>query len=167
MAGFYVFGVPDGEQMSKCAENTRLFLQRFDVTNRTGIHKNTFYRKGNEAHYVFLVYPDNGAHFMDANGRSGSYFGMDFVLHGKYSINPIKIFNLLQETYNQYVKGNIIQEFPNGNKKWLISNLDENNDKIARDIAAGVQHLLQTRQDLNLAGELRPIAQTKQSAQHE
>ena len=37
------------------------FLQRFYVTNRTGIHKNTFYRKGNEAHYVFLVYSDNGA----------------------------------------------------------------------------------------------------------
>ena len=106
MAGFYVFGVPNGEQMSKCDENTRLFLQRFYVTNRTGIHKNTFYRKGNEAHYVFLVYPDNGAHFMDANGRSGSYFGMDFVLHGKYSINPIKIFNLLQETYNQ-IKSNV------------------------------------------------------------
>lgn len=168
MAGFYVFGVPNGEQTSKCDENTRLFLQRFYVTNRTGVYKNTFYRKGgNEAHYVFLVYPDKGAHFMDANGCSGSYFGMDFVLYGKYSTNPTKVFNLLQETYNQYVKDKVIQEFPNGNKKWLIDNLVANNYKIARDIAVGVQHLLQTRQDLNLAGELSLIAPTKQSLQHE
>ena len=104
MAGFYVFGVPRGEQMSKCDENTRLFLQRFYDSNRTGVHKKTFYRNGNETHYVFLVYPNDGAHFMDADGRSGSYFGMDFVLYGKYCTNPIKIFNLMQETYKQYVK---------------------------------------------------------------
>ena len=60
MAGFYVFGVPNGEQMSKCDENTRLFLQRFYVQNRNGVYKNTFYRKGGkETHYVFLVYPEN------------------------------------------------------------------------------------------------------------
>ena len=60
-----------------------------------------------------------------------------------------KVFDLLQATYDEYVKNKVIQEFPNGNKKWMHANLDANNDKIARDIAAGVQHLLQTRQDLN------------------
>ena len=29
MAGFFVFGVPHGEQMSKCNDDTRNFLQTF------------------------------------------------------------------------------------------------------------------------------------------
>ena len=49
----------------------------------------------------------------------------------------------------------------------MTANLDANNDQIARDIAKGVQTLLQTRQDLNLAGEIMPITTIKQSTQHE
>ena len=133
------------------------FLQTFYITDRNGIHRKMYRRPGNEMHYVFLVYPDSGTKFLAADGRPGSYFGMDFVMHGKYAGNLNKVFNLLQTTYDEYVKNKVIQEFPNGNKQWMYANLDANNDKIARYIAAGVEHLLQTRQELNLTGELFPM----------
>lgn len=167
MAGLFVFGVPKGEQTSKCDEKTKQFLSSFYLNNRTGIQRKMYRKPGNEMHYVLLVYPDAGAKFLDADGRSGSFFGIDFVMYGKYAGNPTKVFNMLQATYDEYVKNKVIQEFPNGNKKWMTANLDANNDEIAKNIATGVQHLLQTRREFNLAGEIFSLQATPKQIEHQ
>jgi hypothetical protein len=165
MAGFFVFGNPNGEQTSKCDDKTRNFLGSFYVPYRTGIHRKMYRRPGNEMHYVFLIYENPGEKFLDTNGRPGGFFGMDFVLYGKYAGNPTKVFNLLQAAYDEYVKNKVIYEHPNGTKQWMHANLDANNDKITSDIAAGIQNLLQTRQDLNLSGEIFPISPAQNQTQ--
>lgn len=167
MAGVFVFGVPKGEQISKCDEKTRQFLGTFYVPNRTGIHRKMYRRPGNEMHYVLLFYPNPGAKFLDADGRSGSYFGIDFVLYGKYAGNPTKVFDMLQATYDEFIKNEIIQEFPNGNKKWMTANLDANNDEIARYVGDKISHLLQTRREFNLSGEIFPIQSTQTQPQRQ
>ena len=156
MANLIIFGVPNGEQASKCDENTKKFLESFYIT-RTGTHKKMYTRRGNETHYVLLVYADSGTKFLDAGGRGNSYFGMDFILKNQYATNPNKIFDLLQATYNQYVKNKIIKEYPNGNKQWLYNNININNDKITKDVIDGINELIRTRPEFNLSGEIRSM----------
>ena len=74
MAGFFVFGNPNGEQTSKCDDKTRNFLGSFYVPYRTGIHRKMYRRPGNEMHYVFLIYENPGEKFLDTNGRPGGVF---------------------------------------------------------------------------------------------
>ena len=160
MANLTVFGVPMGEQHSKCDENTARLLQSF-YTSRTGIYRKIV-TKNNTTHYVYVVYGDPNKAFLDKNGRSGSYFGIDLALPNQYSGNPQKVFDLLQATYDQYVKNKIIKEHPNGNKQWMYSDLNIENDKIARYVVSGLQNIIKTNPELNIARDLRTIPSQQQ-----
>jgi hypothetical protein len=158
LANLVIFGIPYGQQTSVCDAKTAHFLEQFYV-KRHGIHTKAFSRPNGENHYVFLVYPDENNKFMDADGRTGSHFGMDLILKNQYSLNPERIYNLLREIYEHHIKGKVIQEFPNGNKKWIEKDLRANNDKIAQDAGEEMSKLIQTDPRFNFAGEIRNTAQ--------
>lgn len=152
MADLVIFGTPKGNQTSQCDADTQKLINTFSIP-RTGVHNKMFFRSNNTAHYVLLIYPNPNAKFISADGNENSMFGMDFILRNHTAVNPAKIFNLLQTTYEQYVKNKIIQESPNGDKKWLCNNIATPDNKIAQSINDGMQNLIKNNPEFqNLFG---------------
>ena len=63
-----------------------------------------------------------------------------------------------------------ISQITGNNKRppiWRFFILHMINDKIARNIATGVQHLLQTRREFNLAGEIFSLQATPKQMEHQ
>ena len=114
-------------------------------------------RPNNDVHYIFLVYENADHAFTDINGRDGSFFGMTLVFHNQYVTDTEKLKKLFQKTYDNYVKGKIINEFPNGNKRWMIRSLKNSNDKIATDVANGMNKLIKNYQEFNFSRDIQPL----------
>ena len=64
---------------------------------------------------------------------------------------------MFQATYDKYVKSKIIQEFSNGNKKWLIDDIDNKDDSIANMLASGFMELAKNNPELNIDKDIQPI----------
>lgn len=165
-AELIIFGTPYGEQTSVCDNATQNFLGRFYIPN-SGIQRKMYTKNKNETHLILLDYGKPGAGIMDSSGRSGGYFGMDFILRGQYAADPMRIFQLMTETYEKYVLNRFIQTFPNGNRKWLTNNLRADNDAIAKEISEKMQELSKARPELNLAGAVKPITPPAPQIQHD
>lgn len=157
-----IFGVPYGHQTSVCDDKTAEFLENNYINTRHGMHRKMFTRNKNETHYILLDYGEQGTKFIDVNGRAGSYFGMDLIMKNNYAADPMKVFKVLEETYKQYVTGKIIQEFPNGNKKWMFNDLRANNDQICTYVANGLKNLIETRPELNINNIIKPMTPPQQ-----
>lgn len=162
MAGFYVFGVPMGQSISKCDAKTNQFLEMFYIKD-TGTKMKIFQRPNGEIFYVFLKYAEPGKNFADFNNRGGSHFGMAFVLNNQQITNTQKLYNLFQATYDKYVKNKIIQEFPNGNKKWLVDTVDDKTDSVATMLANGFMDLAKNNPELNINQDIKPLQPTQQN----
>ena len=146
MAELIIHGVPLGHQVSKCDKKLYdLFGLFYDGSK--GIINNVS-RRGNDVIYSYLVYETPGANFSDFNGRTGSYFGMSLVLHGTYALNSSDMFRLLKATYDNFVKNKVIQEFPNGSRKWMYKQIDTPNDGIATYISKGMAQILKEHPEL-------------------
>ena len=142
--GIILHGVPDGHQVSKCDEQTSAFLSLF-YNNSKGIQTSIKRRPNNDVVYTYAVYGEPGHPFTDYNGRIGSYFAISLIFHNQYASDSNKIFNLLQATYDQYVKNEIIQESDNGVRKWMYRTLDIPGDKITEYVVKCIDRLIKRR----------------------
>lgn len=158
MANLVLFGVPYGFRTSKCKNEDAEFLGLFYVPNKPGTYLKVLRRPDNTIHYVFLMYEKPNAVFLDSNGRSGSFFGIDLSLKGQSITNTQVLSKLFQKIYDEYVKGKIIQEFPNGNRKYLINDFDNKNDTWATYVVNGMNTIMQQNPELNLGKYIQPLS---------
>lgn len=155
MAEILLFGVPHGQDISKTPNSdARNVLESFYDGRFTGVKTKTIRRPNNDVHYVFVIYEEPGKNFNDYNGRPGSHFGISLIFNNQYSTNPDKIFKLLQTVYDDYIKNKIIQEFPNGNKKWLYPAIS---NEIDTYVVKCLQYVLKTKPELNIWSDLQPL----------
>ena len=161
MAELIIHGVPNGHQVSKCDKDMVDFFGLF-YDNSDGI-KTKVSRKNNDVIYNYLVYGKTGANFGDYNGRPGSYFGMSLVFHNRCAVDSNQVFNLLKTVYDNYVKNKIIQESPNGARKWLYQNIETPGDEIATYLAKGMNQIIQVHPELTPKTQtLPPLQNLKQ-----
>lgn len=137
-----VFGVPKGFDSSQCDRKTRDFLMRFYAPHKPGITFKTIRLVDNTIYYILLIYENQGTVFTDVDNRTGSFFGISLSLYNEYFTNPEKIKNLLQDTYYKYVKNHIIEERPNGARRYKVSALNLPGDKIGYYVLNGMQELI-------------------------
>lgn len=142
MADLVIHGVTDGQDFSKCDDIAYTVCGNY-YTDAAGIKTDIKRLPDNRMVYSLLFYGEPDKKFVSYTGRSGSYFGMTLFLKNQQVTNPKDLFRMLLTTYNRYVKGKIIQEFPNGNKKWLVPTLRDANDTVATYIGNGFQQILQ------------------------
>lgn len=153
MAELYLFGVPLGFQNSACDADTANFLGLFyDGMNKNEMVLNITRRK-NKVFYSFLVNEKPGHSFCDINGRPGSFFGMSLVFDNRYVTDTERLKKMFLAAYNKYVKDQIIQEFSNGNRKWLTENMDT----AAKHVANGMQNLMRDVPELSLNNIVKPL----------
>ena len=57
---------------------------------------------------------------------------------------------LLQKTYEIYVKNKLVQEMPDGNRKFMVSDLKSPNNQIAQSIYDGLMNITKTNPELNV-----------------
>lgn len=157
MAELVVFGIVQGEEVSKCDDATKNFVGLFYSPHKSGVLKNYSRRPNNDMIYTYVVYENEGKKFITAGGRSGSHFGMSLVFHGTYVEDANKVFQLLEKTYDEYVKNKIIQETPDGNRKWLYSSLATPGDEIAIYLSKGLARIMKQNPELNLDDKVRPL----------
>ena len=156
-AGVIVFGVPLGFDTSKCPLDIRTFLQNFYAPHAPGTAIKAI-REGNTMHYVFLVYEKNSdVGFIDANGRGGSFFGIDVMFKNRYLPNTEKLKKLFDLTYERYVKDQIIQESPNGLRKHMFSRFGFEDNRIANHVSNGMNKLVEKYPELNIFQDVRPL----------
>lgn len=136
-----IFGVPHGWSISDCDEQTNRYLELFYGALKSGIEFKPV-RLGNKMFYTLLVQKNPDSVFQDVNGRGGSFFGMSLIYDNQYVTDPTKVRQLLQATYDHYVKGQIIEELPNGIRKYKIRSLSGNNDRVADYVGNGMMRLL-------------------------
>ena len=136
MAEIVVHGVVQGQEISQCDKEAMKFCGQYYIP-ATGIRTDIKRLPNNRMAYSLLVYNEPGKHFISYSGRSGSYFGITVFLQNQQVASPDDLFKLLLATYDNYVKGKIIQEFPNGNRKWMVQTLRDPNDTVAKYVVNG------------------------------
>ena len=153
MARLIVFGVPQGFDDSNCDLKTHNFLMSFYAPHKPGIQMKVFRRPGNEIHYVFLVYENPGSVFLDANGRSGSFFGMSIVLDNKYIGNKDNVYKLFQETYDKHIKNQIIIENNSVRKHKYAGKMNAIHDYILKNMI----EIMKNNPELNFTNDYHPL----------
>lgn len=154
MAKLILFGTPLGFQDTGVPNLSVLnFLQSFD--NGDQDIKMSVSRLGNSMHYVFLVYPKNGAKFFEYQGRAGAFFGMDMILSDQEVTNTKQLYQLFLTTYDNYVKNYIVEYLPNGDIKYKISKF--NND-ILNHVGNGFMNLLKTQPELDFTQSIKSLS---------
>ncbi len=157
MADLVLFGVPNGFSSSKCDAQTDNFLQLFYVPHKPGIEMKVYRRHNNDVHYVFLVYEKEGSVFIDADGRSGSFFGMSLIFHNEYIGNTANLYKLFQQTYDKYIKNQIIIERPNGVRQHKFETFNVPDDKIAEYVVRGMTSIIKQNPELNFMKDRYPL----------
>ena len=84
-------------------------------------------------HYVFAVYADKNHQFFTGGGRAGSLFGIDFVVKDYEITNTNQLYHVFLETFNTYVKNNIIEETPSGDLAYKTTRFNMNMFKPVAD----------------------------------
>ena len=158
MAEFIVHGIVNGQEISQCKKESRVFCDGF-YTNNKGIKKDVRRLVGNRMAYSYLVYEDANRKFLSYTGRPGSYFGMTLIFDNKQVINPDALFKVLEATYNTYVKDKVIQDKPSGPRKWLYPTLTDSNDTVANYISKGLEQILKQNPRLLKYQPLPPLQQ--------
>lgn len=158
MAEIVVHGVVKGQEISQCSKEASNFCERY-YTPETGIRTDIKRLPNNRMAYSLLVYKEPGKSFMGYSGRGGSYFGITVFLQNQQVASPDDLFRLLYATYNNYVKGKIIQEFPNGNRKWMVETLDYPDDRVAKYVVNGFAKIHKKYPDLIKIQPLPPLPQ--------
>ena len=147
MVKLFLYGTPDGFSCSECGEKDRALLEGYSVRNQNG---NILYGKrmdNGNVYYSYSIYPEKGKIFTDRNGKAGSFFGMAMVFENQEVKDTKKLEKLFKEVYKNYVKDRIVQDLPNGDKKYLVSSLNINSDAIGRYVAQGAAVEIQTNSE--------------------
>lgn len=131
-----IHGVVDGQQISKCDETANRICGSYYIP-ATGIRSDIKRLPDNRMAYSLLFYGEPNKPFISYTGRSGSYFGITVFLQNQQVANPDDLFRVLLATYNHYVKGKIIQELPNGGRKWMVQTLRDSDDTVAKYVVNG------------------------------
>lgn len=156
MAELVIHGVVDGQEISKCDEAANIICGSYYIP-ATGIRSDIKRLPDNRMAYSLLFYGEPNKPFISYTGRSGSYFGMTLFLQNKKVANPDDLFRVLLATYNHYVKGKTIQEFPTGGRKWMVQTLRDSGDAVATFISNGFQEILKQNPGLLKFQPLPPL----------
>ena len=162
MAEFIVHGIVNGQEISRCSDLACKFCEGFYV-NGTGTKHYVNRLVGNRMAYSYIVYANPNSHFASYTGRAGSYFGMTIIFENKQVANPDALFKILQATYDNYVKGHIIKEYPSGAKKWIYPTLTDPNDTVAVYLGRGLEQILKQNPNLLKYQALPPLPQQTRS----
>lgn len=155
MARFILYGVPSGFSCSECSNEEYNFLELNYVGNRKGNQLHVQHLQNGDTCYSYLMYPQDGCSFSDIDGRRGSFFGMSLILKDQIITDLNKLTKLFQKTYQDYVKDKIIQEQPNGNKKFLVGSLRSEGDKLAIQVGQGFVEIMKNNPELNLSRDIK------------
>lgn len=131
-----IHGVVSGQEISKCDETANRICGSYYIP-ATGIRSDIKRLPDNRMAYSLLFYGEPNKPFISYTGRSGSYFGITVFLQNQQVANPDDLFRVLLATYNHYVKGKIIQELPNGGRKWMVQTLRDSDDTVAKYVVNG------------------------------
>lgn len=82
---------------------------RFYAPHKPGITFKIIRLVDNTVYYILLIYENQGTVFTDVDNRTGSFFGISLSLYNEYFTNPEKIKNLLQDTYDKYIKNVLLK----------------------------------------------------------
>lgn len=156
MADLVIHGIVNGQEVSKCSENMHVFCDSFYTLDK-GIKKDIRRLVGNRMAYSYIVYEEPNRKFLSYTGRSGSYFGMTLILENQQVANPDALFQVLEATYNNYVKDKIIQDKTPGPRKWLYPTLTDSNDTVANYVATGFQRILKQNPGVVIFQPLPPL----------
>ena len=166
MAELIAFGVPRGFQTSKCDKKIADYLLDFYTPHKPGINFIVRRRADNSVHYIFLVYENLNRAFTDANGRDGSFFGMDIFFKNQYVTNSEKISKLFQLMYDNYVKGQIIEEFPNGVRHHKFADFVRGNDDfIGEYLVKAFNKTIKDHPELNFWQDVKTLPPLEQQTQ--
>lgn len=159
MSELVMFGVSKGWSNSACDTQTKNFIKLFYGTWNPGTEFKVIRRPNNKMHYVLLVHENPGSTFQDANGRSGSFFGMSLIFDNKYVQDANKVRQLLEATYKYYIKNKIIKESENGVRRWMVPALSVPGDTISHSVANGMMKILQYNPEFHraLQADTRPL----------
>ena len=141
MAEIVIHGVVNGQEISKCDETANKICGNYYIP-ATGTRSDIKRLPDNRMAYSLLFYGEPNKPFISYAGRTGSYFGMTLFLQNQQVANTDDLFRVLLATYNHYVKGKIIQELPNGSRKWICSTLHDSEDTVATRVGQGFQQIL-------------------------
>ena len=155
MARLVLFGVPLGFSCSECTEDDGRYLECFYNGAQDGTKLKISRRANGDVYYSYLMYPKKNEIFADVSGRNGAFFGMSLILKNQEIADNNKISKLFQKTYQDYIKGKIIREFPNGNKKFLVNSLADKNDTLAKCVAKGFIKIMQENPDLDVFKDIK------------
>jgi len=158
VAEFIVHGIVNGQEISQCKNESRVFCEGF-YNDAKGIKKDVRRLVGNRMAYSYLVYEEDNRKFLSYIGRSGSYFGMTLILENKQVANPEALFRVLEATYDNYVKDKVIQDKTHGARKWLYPTLTDSNDTVATYISKGFEQILKQNPGLLTYQPLPPLQQ--------
>ncbi|MBR3511091.1 MAG: hypothetical protein IKN73_03445 [Alphaproteobacteria bacterium] len=148
MSRLIVFGSPNGFSSSDCSDAEIEFFQKFN-TERNGIQIRMYMRPDGN-HNILSVYPEKGKSFFDINGNNVGFFCIDFVSEKNQIMNPMQMQSLLKKTYEMYIKNRLIQETPDGDRKFLITSLKSQNNQIANDIYNCILNIIKTNPELDV-----------------
>ena len=159
MANLLVFGVPMGFSASECDDGTYNFLKNFYTSHNPGTDFKAIRRQNNEVYYILLIYEKPGTAFEDANGRVGSFIGLSLSFKNQYVADASRIQKLLQAIYDHAVKGNIVDERPNGTRRYNIHTLRTPGDGIVRDLVNAMTAILKANPEFAQAikTDIRPL----------
>ena len=156
MAELVIHGIVTGQEISKCDKLAYDWCGQFYTPNK-GIRSHIGRLADNRIAYSLLFYEDAGKSFTSYSGRSGSYFGMTLFFKNQQIANPEDLFKILLETYNNYVKGKIITESPDGSKHWAYPTLNDSNDTVAKYLSNGLQQTIKKYPNLLKTQPLPPL----------
>lgn len=151
-----IHGVVNGQEISKCDETANRICGSYYIP-ATGIRSDIKRLPDNRMAYSLLFYGEPNKPFISYTGRSGSYFGMTLFLKNQQVANPDNLFRVLLATYNHYVKGKIIQELPNGGRKWMVQTLRDSDDAVATLVGNGFLQILKQNPGLLKFQPLQPL----------
>lgn len=145
MAHIILFGTPGSFSHSDLKGVRTEFLSKYIGDYSDMVSKQSFDVNG--SHYILLVYQNSGKQFLDQQGNPNCFLGIDLVIPDKKFLNPVIARNLLIKTYETYIKDKMVQELPNGDRKFMVSYLD---DKMADEVYTGLMNITKTNPELNV-----------------
>lgn len=121
---FYAFGVSRGYTSFHVKDKHKAYLDMFysNLEKEYGRKMYVYKRKDGDVFYSLLVYKDAGKNFLDSCGRPGSFFGMTLVFNGLQFKDARKVWTVLNDVYDNSIKGNIISDNSEC-KKYLVGDL--------------------------------------------
>lgn len=145
MAHIILFGTPGKFSHSDLKGVRTEFLSKYIGDYSDMVSKQSF--DANGSHYILLIYQNSGKQFLDTQGNPGCFLGIDLVIPDKKFFNPSTVRALLIKTYETYIKDKLVQELPNGDRKFIVSSLD---DKMADDVYTGLMNITKTNPELDV-----------------